>query len=524
MAERHYVSINLIKKNREKEFLDFAKTLPNEVVLAGNLEGSFYPMPTEQKIPSWMTHVGKIVPQNAQLPEIQSQQAGGLLHIRVGSRVFVITFGHAWQKLQSIWREPDFGRKVALNAIKPDDLVGIRAEQVFAGWHIADERAPRASNVNKFGVEFDRDLVSAVEGRTDIELFGESIRGGTALRILMDFERLVKTLQHALTHFTSQAYKKVWPEIDNLIPVLDGDLTTNLNGELDTLLKSKNADSRVILATPGLREGLATIGVSYILGRKTKTAAVNPYLTFASWDIWLKSRGLSPSLKEAHDTPVHLIDHNKESIQRASIYECLGCEISYDGNQYIISSGQWYLADDNFIKRVNAYITNLSAPDFQLPAWDKKKSEGQYNSDCEKNAKKPKLVCLDATNVMYGGGQSKFELCDLICLENKTLYFAKIPTRSAGASHLYEQVRRTVDNLFGNDDEFRKKAKEYFKKAKPGFDVNWLDQRPRVEEWHLCLVSLGRAADKLPFFAKCGLYRLVKELEKRYHVVRFQNV
>lgn len=46
--------------------------------------------------------------------------------------------------------ERDFGRRVALNSIAKNGLVEIRAEQVFARWHLASDRAPRASAVEEF--------------------------------------------------------------------------------------------------------------------------------------------------------------------------------------------------------------------------------------------------------------------------------------------------------------------------------------------------------------------------------------
>jgi uncharacterized protein (TIGR04141 family) len=77
---------------------------------------------------------------------------------------FVLSFGHAWQKLENRSLQIDFGLRVALNTIPCDTLIGVRVEQVFAKYHIANERAPRVSFVDVFGVAFDRDLVGCLEG------------------------------------------------------------------------------------------------------------------------------------------------------------------------------------------------------------------------------------------------------------------------------------------------------------------------------------------------------------------------
>ena len=104
---------------------------------------------------------------------------------QVGSRPSVAEVGlaHAWQKLENRWLQIDFGLRVALNTIPRDKLIGVRAEQVFAKWHIASERAPRASFVDEFGVEFDRDLVGSpiADGRGMNSPSSGSARGRTSL-------------------------------------------------------------------------------------------------------------------------------------------------------------------------------------------------------------------------------------------------------------------------------------------------------------------------------------------------------
>jgi uncharacterized protein (TIGR04141 family) len=79
--------------------------------------------------------------QNPNGLSLDSQSPAGLLVVRRSGNAFVLSFGHAWQKLQPQWVEPDFGLRVALNAIPRNKLIEIRAEQVFARRHIANERA-----------------------------------------------------------------------------------------------------------------------------------------------------------------------------------------------------------------------------------------------------------------------------------------------------------------------------------------------------------------------------------------------
>jgi uncharacterized protein (TIGR04141 family) len=188
--------------------------------LALPLEGFFLPMQSPVAEPAWLGAVRSIL-QTPNIPSLRGQSPAGLLFIQRGPKSFVVSFGHAWRQLEDEWLEQDFGRRVALNSIPRDQILEIRAEQVFAKWHIADERAPRASSVDEFGVEFDRDLVAVVEGvpaEPLISILGKTVRGGTSLRVKIPFNTLPDVLDKAGILFDSNAYKVVWPEIDNVRP------------------------------------------------------------------------------------------------------------------------------------------------------------------------------------------------------------------------------------------------------------------------------------------------------------------
>ena len=91
-------------------------------------------------------------------------------------------------------------------------------------------------------------------------------------------------------------------------------------------------------------------------------------------------------------------------------------------------------------------------------------------------------------------------------------------------SHLFEQVRRTVELLFGVDQSYRDKVKALFATHSPNADATWLDTRLPHGTWTLCMVSLGESAIKLPFFARMGLAKLYKQLRGQGHSVAFTSV
>lgn len=240
------------------------KSHDGALTLSPPLEGFFLPLPSAVREPHWLPIINSVVETPTPII-LNGQSPAGLLVVRRESDTFVVTFGHAWQLLKDEWLERDFGRRIAVNSIARDQLVEIKAEQVFARWHVASERAPRASSVDEFGVEFDRDLVAAVEGVTSEPLLAGTIRGSTSLRVNVPFSDFAAVLDKSAVLFKSDQYKKTWPEIDNVSPVRDQILTDRLEAQLDAELASGEAQKKTVMFTPMHKREETTTIDSYVL-------------------------------------------------------------------------------------------------------------------------------------------------------------------------------------------------------------------------------------------------------------------
>lgn len=514
-------TIFLLKQDQVKEFEKaYQPKSASAMELVDGLEGRFHPLPSRPSTPRWVDAIRPLLKQPDDLA-LTSQSPAGLLVITRKARTYVITFGYAWLKLDDKWIERDFGRRVALNLIKADGLIEIRSEQVFAKWHVASDRAPRAAKVDEFGVEFDRDLVAVVEGEPATAALGRTVRGGTSLRLNVAIKDLPALLDTAEAQFQSDAYKKHWPDIDNLTPVKDSAMISRLEAQVDSEFKAGTAQKRLILFTPIYRRDDPLTVDSYVFGRMSKTPASTPYLTAEHWLSYLAAKGIEPSIAAAMQTPIHMFSEDENEGKTCTAFECFGYEVGLDSQQFILSSGAWYEVVPQFLNRINRAIADIDDGELKLDPWNQTDREGVYNKKC---AKDPSLLFFDAKNIMFGGGQSKFEFCDLMQPNSKTMIFAKIASRSSGMSHLVEQVRRTSELVFAADGSFRKKLKKAFEEHHPSADRLWLDSRPVPWEWHMCLVSLGRKKTKLPFFAKCSLMQLHKDMTTRGHRVSFVDV
>jgi uncharacterized protein (TIGR04141 family) len=454
--------------------------------------------------------------------DMSAKSPGGLLVIKRLGKTFVVSFGHAWQKLEDQWLERDFGLRVALNVIPKNDVVEIKAEQVFAKWHLASERAPHAASVEEFGVDFDRDLVSVVEGiPKSCPSLGSTVRGSTSLRLKLPITELESALDRSLTEFGSDAYKKDWPDIDKINPVRDETLILLLEEQLNADLADDKARNKIAMFTPSQRRGESVLADSYVYGRLSQFPATTPYLTIEGWISNLLRRHLTPSVSQAKNSSVHMLDESGTEMNLCSAFDCFGYEFSDGARVYVLSSGVWYEVVSDFVARINSTISKIPLPSLTLPAWNQIEKEGQYNARC---AATGAFLNCDAKNFFYGGNHSQFEFCDLLHQDTKTLLFAKIVSRSNGMSHLIEQVHRTSQLLFSTDAGYRQELLQLFAKRFPTVDVTWLKSRPRQGDWNLCMVSLGKCAAQLPFFAKCGLAKVYKDLSEQGHLLSFTSV
>lgn len=514
------LSVYLLRPDRVASFEAAVSASTAAQPLVAQLDGYAIALRSIPRTPEWVPVIQSVLQSPAGF-SLVGQSAAAFLVVRQGGKTFVMTFGHAWSKLDDDWLEPDFGRRIALNLIPPSQLVEIDVEQIFAKWHVARERAPRASSVQEFGVQFDRDLVASVEGVPSNSQFGKKIRGSTSLRVEIPFSQLPDLLKESIAYFESDAYKRSWPEIDNMKVVTDETLVMQLESQLDNELKSGEAQKKLVMFTPAYRRSDAWKVDSYVYGRMSKSPPTTPYLLVDGWLNYLAKNDREPSVEAAKDSWIHLMDEAKEAFDRCTAFQCFGYELAVGGRQYILSSAIWYEVAVDFLNKVNKTASKIPGPKTRLPGWNGVESEGQFNLRCGQLSG---FLSFDAKNIMFGGGQSKLEFCDILHMKSKTLFFAKIPSKSSGMSHLVEQVRRTTELLFSSDGAYRKELTKVFKKHHPGADTTWLSTRPRHGDWNICMVSLGKPALKLPFFARCGLVKAYSDLREQGHDVSFLTV
>lgn len=141
------LTIHLLKPDKVASF-DSALKKPGQDIrpLAAPLDGEFIALPSAPGEPPWVDVVRSAL-QNSGGLTLDSQSPAGLLVVRRDGNTFVLSFGHAGQKLEEQWLEPDYGLRVALNAIPRNKLIEIRFRR-FLGRRRKSRRREAAGRGN----------------------------------------------------------------------------------------------------------------------------------------------------------------------------------------------------------------------------------------------------------------------------------------------------------------------------------------------------------------------------------------
>lgn len=510
------VTAFLIRRDCIDQVRDFLRDQPDQIPLSSNVAiGTFFPISSEPDPPNWAKELQEKLLTRPPAHPLNSQSPAGIMSLWLKGRLILITFGHAWMKLDARWYQHDFGRRAALNLIDEDALRQIRLEQVLAKRHRQIERSPGTANLYSFGYESDRDLVFSVEGVSRNKLIHGTVRGGAALRFETKTELLPKALELACKR-QGYGYQKKFPDIDSLSPITNQLDIQLLDAQLDAELKSPHP--RISMAPPASLE-VFDQDLYFTYGRwNPKNHARSWNLSFDEWRASLG--GVQPTLEASMGTAISVVDAST-NIRRARIYpkDCFSFDVTNKKGHFVLFSGKWYMASPNLEAKIEHFLNSLLAPTAPPPRWNGIDDETAYNNSvCNLDAE---LVHMDARNVMYGGGQSRFEFCDFLNPVKRILYFAKSPSSAQGMSHLFEQTRRTVELFFGNNDMYLTKLRQKLRDQHPQMNMDWIEEKPTSSQWEVCLVSLGKRADQLSMFPKCGLMKLHREVSGRCGKVTF---
>ena len=464
--------------------------------------GTLFVQNSYPKPPSWSSYFKKYL-DPSQLGKVTTSSAVLLLETK--NRIFAITFGHGRHLLLPDLLEDRFGLLVALNSIGENNIRSLDKRTFDAIAKHSKEQASKEAGTRDFGLDIEQDLVRAVTGTpTDLSL-GKRMYGMDALNVAtnVQLDGLGDLLTKYYNKYTDTSYKKFFPWIDHLAEITKKDTQE----QLDCILLNKinnSENERIWMAVPEVVSWEHIGGFRYGMGKSYPEYHDIHLLEF------IKSLNDPACINKeilSHKY-VYCIDNNGLVLDKWQAYKCLYGEIDHDGDSFLLSGGKWYRVSKDFVDEVNQAYKLIENFTPSLPEYNHD-SESHYNTDVA-NANPKNFALMDCKNISYGGGQSRFEFCDLYS-NTRDIIHVKRYGNSSVLSHLFAQGLNSGE-LFQTDPKFRKSVNDILPDGFKLFDTS---TRPPQSDYQVVFAVISNAPGELtlPFFSRLNLKHAARRLE-----------
>lgn len=501
------LTLSLLKEHlsRDDVLREDAEVIALKVPVLDAEEESLFLRSRGPHPPGWVAYLASHVLDP--LEGLYAASASAVLLFEVEERIFAATFGQGRHLLELESFEKDFGLKVVLNTVAPDQLKSVDARTIDETAVHTRRDLSRNSVFSAFGLDPSRDLLRAVTGRPRDETLAHRLTGSDALGIQTreELPRLPELGARLLAAYHADDYKENFGFIDFLRPVRSQSQIAELQTLLLDALKSHDITD-VHLAAPETLDWLEVDGFRFSTQRRGDADANDP-----SVSTYLATRDDELDLSVLKSDKMAAIRASDgEPMASWSIYRCIVFQVELDGFLYVLSDGEWFRVDLDYRRRLEAEVEAL--PKYAgLPSADAGTDEDAYN---QKAARAIDAVCLDK-RLVYDGGPDKMEICDLLTRDGALIH-VKQRGSSSTLSHLFSQGINSAERLL-TDGDFRRKAADVIHATADGYADVWPLDRPPPEDHEIVFAVITRSRRRtpltLPFFSVVSLRAAARTLD-----------
>ena len=503
MSATHQLKAYLVKD--DDAFTSYKDVLRSdisvdEVDLVSPLDGVFLSKETSPRKPSWIRFVQPAV--QTEIDRLWTQTSAAVLLLRCCGRIFAFTFGYGRTILRPDCYERDFGLRVVLNCVNPDQIRSADMRRIEEATLLTRRQASRATEFATFGLDARQDLLRGITGIPSDLSFASRISGAESLTFSMsiDVRALPEKCAELLSLYGSTKYKERFGFIDHLRLERDPSRVADLEKRLLSELND-GVTVRMHLAPPEPLDWENVQGFTY---SSTSAAKVYPDLSIDdAVSECNPSNGLTiPYLRRKHVGVRYR--EAAHSVDEYTLYSCLVYEHETDDRLYILSGGDWHQVDKTWADGVRAAVSALPRSSLPLPLSQPGEHEACYN---ERAASQNGWALLDRKTVMLSSPYDRIELCDIMTRQRQLVH-VKRKMQSATLSHLFAQGAVSAE-LLVQSDEFRIKCHDMLSEL--GDDWNdcvpneWLNPK----EYEVVYAIIGNSTKSwprhLPFFSQLNL-------------------
>lgn len=397
----------------------------------------------EPRAPRWLEDLQAIVKLERDPAGFESTSVGAVVLIAVGERVLAATFGVGFHAIEPRLVERGFGLRVAANLVAADRIRGAQTRGVAR--HSRDQKTilPTDGAFNDLAVEVDEDWLRQLAGRSSDPGVATSISGSDSLRITAPNFTLRKVQTKAaelLGLYQARDYKTKFPFLDQVVPLDRSDPAIQ---RLDALAAEqlRAEESRLAFAPPDPFEHNALD--HYELTANYHRHALDDLNNESVLAVVRTVSRLKSPLSSVH---VLAYDGDGSVIDRHDLRTYMQTEVELDGVQYLLSAGQWFEVNTDFVGQIEGQMSLIEdiTDELNLPEWDAvalkadasdPTPEGSYN----KAVAASRGYALLDKELVHFGPHEKLELADLVTPAGQLLC-VKAVTKSPVLSHLVAQA------------------------------------------------------------------------------------
>lgn len=500
-----------------KNAADFVKqdSLPVAVTAQSNF-GDIFIFPAEEKPPAWVKEITAIWP-GLNTSVIYSARSGAVIIFEYENNTIIATFGTGYLHIDRDAIVPDFGRKVVITCVAEGQLKQVSRQAIEGAKIQSIEQTPKGEKLDKYGIDYERDLLKGLAGIPRKKAFGDFIAGADALHVTIP-GGLSDLKKRARLYLKAYTMKIVTPELkwyDRLKRVVDNNIKNSLDKRLDDALQAKGLLEPALFLPEIVDRAKAFFSYGFQHSSNRSPAGQYPDPDIDDWRSWLATKNLQPNLGEAKKRDFYVYDTHGQDVASYRISYCLLWSCNLHGSSYFLHGGSWYSISASLVADVKDFLS-IAYKTKSLIAWPKYTggNEDVYNKSVAAGISG--MILMDKNNITLNGAKTAIEPCDLIDVMSKILVYVKRKKAgSSGLAHLFTQVSNGVDAFFSHDSEMRSEMAKRMVPAQPAFVAT---EKPDPSKWTVVILILGVKRRGLPFFALMGAKQVISSLKRRYGI------
>lgn len=513
---KNKLSIYLIKEEIEEDKI-FDKEKNNVEILKKHSDNkTSYFVPTYIHPPVWLKNFfemdsEKLRQANARVVLLDK------LTINGKQRIFAIVFGYAKNLFAEDVLEEQFGLKIVLNSVDINSIRKISKISIGSNQKHSQEQMPKTANINEFGFDLDRDLITTVTAKCKDDSFEKAnITGGDIFSLLteVNLENIDDFLIKCYKKYQENKYKENFEWIDNIKEIK----SKKEKERLDEILVSYIIDNRwdcICMSIPEIISWEGIRGFKY-----TNNDDIDDDVSIEKFIDSLKND--LTNIEQIKRRKVYMYDINDDEVGNWGAYKCINAEIEVDDKIYCLNNGKWYFINKDYSQKIEKEYQEIKLSTIKFIDYSESmKNEDDYNESLADSLEGAYLIHKIGEIPFGGGTGNKIEVCDVMSSNNELIHIKK-NMGSSQLSHLFNQATVSAELLL--DKSFRKRVNDKMKEC--GFDKS-LPDNFKSSNYTIIIGIINKYNEdrpRIPFFSKVALRYTVKRITNFGYNVELKNI